>query len=100
MTFNLKDFPDEAGAPYRVSTWHSDNFLVHPLSEHTDTVLAIIAQQTAAFRNPSVTVAQFLTTLTVTVPLLANLAADPSCEPSGPLPTRPNWVVTERRADE
>lgn len=38
LTFNLKDFPDEAAAPYGIGICHPDSFLAQLLSEHTDTV--------------------------------------------------------------
>lgn len=76
MTFNLKDFPHEAGDPYGIGTRHPDSFLVQLLGEHTDTVLTTLERETAAFRNPPEKVDQFLATLTATVPTFANLAAD------------------------
>lgn len=42
VTFNLRDFPDEAVSPYGMGTCHPDNFLVQLLGEHTDTVLATL----------------------------------------------------------
>jgi len=83
VTCNLTDFPDEAGAPYGVGTCHPDNLLIQLLVEHTDTVLATLERETAAFRNPPQTVTQFLTTLTSTVPIFANLAADALADPPG-----------------
>ncbi len=40
VTCNLKDFPDEAGAPYGIGICHPDSFLVQLPSEHTDTVVS------------------------------------------------------------
>ena len=33
LTYNLKDFPGEAGAPYGIGICHPDSFLVQLLSE-------------------------------------------------------------------
>ncbi len=76
VTFNLKDFPDLAGAPYGVRTCHPDPFMVQLLNEHTDTVLATLEREISMFRNPPLTVVQFLATLKATSPSFARLAAD------------------------
>jgi hypothetical protein len=83
VTFNLKDFPDEAGAPYGIGICHPDSFLLQLLGEHADTVIATLEHETAAFRNPPETVTRFLATLTATVPMFANLAADAFSDPPG-----------------
>lgn len=84
VTFNLKDFPDEAGEPYGIGICHPDRFLVQLLGEHTDTVLATLEREIAAFQNPPEMVTQFLATLTATAPTFANLAADAFSEPTWP----------------
>lgn len=99
VTCNLKDFPDEAGAPYGIGICHPDSFLVQLLGEHTDTVVATLERETAAFRNPPETVTQFLTTLTATLPMFANLAANAFGDPPGPTSTVPALVgVDEKQA--
>lgn len=99
MTYNLKDFSDEAGAPYGVGFCHPDSFLVELLGEHTDIVAATLHRETAAFRNPPETVTQFLATLTATAPMFANLAADAFSGPPGPTSTVPALVgVVEEQA--
>jgi hypothetical protein len=99
VTFNLRDFPDEAGEPYGIRIIHPDSFLAQFLGEQSDTVLATLERQTAAFSKPPETVIQFLATLTGTVPLFANLAADAFRDPSGPASTLPALVrVDEERA--
>jgi len=97
VTCNLKDFPDEAGVPYGIGIWHPDSFLVQLLGEHTDTVVATLERETAAFRNPPETVPQFLTTLTTTVPMFANLAADAFDAPPGSTSTVPALVGVEEK---
>lgn len=76
VTFNLKDFPDEAVHPHHVKVLHPDAFLVQLLGQHPDTVLAVMEREVTAFHNPPQTVTQFLETMTVTVPRFAALAAD------------------------
>jgi predicted nucleic acid-binding protein len=76
VTFNRKDFPDEAAAPHGIEIVHPDSFLLRLLGEHADTVIAALQRETAAFRNPPETVTQFLASLTATVPVFANLATD------------------------
>jgi hypothetical protein len=75
--------------PYGIGICHPDTFLVQLLGEHTDVVVATLERETAAFRNPPETVAEFLMTLTVTVPMFANSAADVFGEPPGPVSTMP-----------
>jgi len=96
VTCNLKDFPDEAGVPYGIGIWHPDSFLVQLLGEHTDTVVATLERETAAFRNPPETVPQFLTTLTTTVPMFANLAADAFHARPGQPPRCLPWLGSRR----
>src|SRR5664279_5736708 len=99
VTYNLKDFPGEAGAPYGIGICHPDSFLVQLLSEHTDTVVATLERETAAFRNSPETVTRSLMTLTATVPMFANLAADAFGDPPGPASTVPALVrVDEKQA--
>jgi predicted nucleic acid-binding protein len=95
VTFNLKDFPDTAGEPYGIRIIHPDNFLVLFLGEQSDTVLATLEHQTAAFSKPPETVIQFLATLTGTVPMFANLAADAFRDPSGPASTVPALLTAD-----
>jgi predicted nucleic acid-binding protein len=76
VTFNLADFPPESAAAHRVGVVHPDLFLVELLMEHPDAVIATLERETAAFRNPGQSVLQFLATLTSTVPVFANHAAD------------------------
>lgn len=76
MTFNLKDFPDEAVAPHGVRTLHPDSFLLQLLAEHSATVMAVLEEEIAAFRNPQQTLKQFLASPAPAVPRFASLAAE------------------------
>lgn len=75
---------DEASAPYGVRTCHPESFLVQLLGEHADVVVATLERESAALRNPPETVTRFLATLTATVPMFANLAADAFSDPPKP----------------
>lgn len=95
VTFNLKDFPSEAGAAYGIGICHPDTFLVQMLGQHADAVVATLHRETSAFRNPPQTVTQFLATLTATVPMFANLAADALEDPPGPASPVPALVAVD-----
>lgn len=99
MTFNLKDFPEEAGATHGIEILHPESFLLQLLAEHSDTVIAALENEIAAFQNPPQTVTQFLASLTATVPAFANLAADACDDPPETISTVPALVgVDEERA--
>lgn len=83
VTFNLKDFPNEAAATYGIEIVHPDSFLLELLGEDADAIVAVLERSTAAFRNPPTSVTQFLASLTVTVPMFANLTADAFSDPIG-----------------
>lgn len=81
VTFNLRDFPDDAVAEHGIKVIHPDYFLLHLLAEHPTTVLGVLEDEVAAFRNPQQTPKQFMASLTPTVPTFANLAADAHDDP-------------------
>lgn len=95
VTFNLKDFPDEAVDAHEVKVLHPDTFLVQLLGQHPDTVLAAVEREVGAFRNPPQAVEQFLATLTATVPVFANLAADALSDPPVELAPEPALVAAD-----
>src|SRR5690625_180622 len=64
VTFNLKDFPDEAVAPHGIQVLDPDSFLLQLLSEQLETVVATLERETASLRRPPETVTEFLATLT------------------------------------
>ncbi len=84
VTFNVKDFPEDAAAVHGIEIVHPDSFLVRLLGEDADTVVATLMRETAAFRSPPVTITRFLATLSTTVPTFANVAADAFSARSGP----------------
>lgn len=98
VTFNLKDFPDEAAATHGIEILHPDTFLVGLLGGHAETVVSTLERETAVFQNPPQTVTDFLASLTATVPMFANLAADAFVDPPGPVSTVPALVLSEDKA--
>src|SRR5664279_5116161 len=97
LTYNLKDFPGEAGAPYGIGICHPDSFLVQLLSEHTDTFVATHERETAAFFEPARDGHSVLDDhFTATVPMFANLAADAFGDPPGPASTVPALLGSTR----
>lgn len=91
-SFNLKDFPDEGAATYGIEVVHPDTFLLELLGDDADAVVAALERETAAFGKPPETMTQFLATLTVTVPIFANLTADAFSDPHGTLSGVPALV--------
>ena len=98
VTSNLKDFPDEAAAAHGIDIVHPDNFLIGLFGAQADTVVSVLERETAAFQHPPQTVTDFLVSLTATVPMFANLAADALVEPPGPVSTVPALVVSTDEA--
>ncbi|SMY02980.1 PIN domain-containing protein [Brevibacterium antiquum] len=54
VTFNLKDFPDDAVAPHGIDVLDPDSFLLQLLSAHLETVITTLERETAAFRRPGI----------------------------------------------
>lgn len=75
VTFNLKDFPDEAAALHGIEILHPDSFLIGLFDRDPETVISALERQAAAFRHPPQTIREFLAGLTATVPTFADLAA-------------------------
>lgn len=98
VTFNLKDFPDRATVVHEIDVLHPDDFLVDLLAVHADTVTAALAAETAAFTRPPETVTAFLASLTATVPMFANLAADALVDAPGPVAPFPALVSSDDEA--
>lgn len=95
VTFNLKDFPVGAGAEYGVAITDPDAFLCQLLVEDVGTVIATLEREAAALASPPERITQFLASLTVTVPVFANLAADALNDLPGPISTVPALVRAE-----
>lgn len=62
LTYNLKDFPEEALAEYGVVAQHPDDFLEHLLDLNQAAVLGAVREQRAALKNPPRSVAELFDT--------------------------------------
>ena len=98
VTFNLKDFPDEGAATHGIEILHPDSFLIGLLGGHAETVVSALERETAAFQHPPQTVTEVLASLTATVPMFANLAADALVDPPGPISPVPTLVMSDDEA--
>lgn len=76
VTFNLKDFPPDSTSGLQVDAVHPDTFLTGLLAEDPIGVVEALHRGSADLRNPAQTATEFLSSLTATVPIFANLAAD------------------------
>ncbi|MHA6512792.1 PIN domain-containing protein [Tessaracoccus sp. Z1128] len=76
LTFNLKDFPPASAEPHGVSIQHPDRFLSLLLAEHRQEVLDALRLDVARYRQPTMSITQYLAALTATVPTFATLAHD------------------------
>lgn len=56
VTFNIKDFPDSALAPYDLAAVHPDGFLLDQLDLHPGTTLSALERQAASYRREPTTV--------------------------------------------
>ena len=96
VTFNLKDFPPAATADHGIEVLHPDAFLTRLLAERPNDVVDALRRGSADLHNPPQTVEEFLASLTATVSIFANLAADIASSPATAEPPIPALV----RADE
>jgi hypothetical protein len=79
VTYNLKDFPDEALAPYGIRAIHPDEFLLDLLDLDPHGVATALDQQRRRLKSPAMTAAAFQQALAVNVPhFAAELAALPA----------------------
>jgi predicted nucleic acid-binding protein len=56
ITFNLKDFPDEALSQYSTEAKHPDDFLLNTIDLAPGTVAQVLTEQAGALKNPPRTV--------------------------------------------
>jgi predicted nucleic acid-binding protein len=63
ITFNLKDFPEQALAPFEVEAIHPDRFVESQLDLHTGTVIDTARQHRLALKKPGKTPDAYLETL-------------------------------------
>ena len=60
VTYNLKDFPDAALAPFGIEAQHPDQFLRHQFDLNPDLVCAAVRELRVGLRNPPRTVDEYL----------------------------------------
>ena len=82
VTFNLADFPLESVEGHGIEVVHPDAFLVRLLTDRPDDVVAVLERSTGGLRKPPQTTREFLASMTRTVPMFANLAADAAANPA------------------
>ncbi len=63
VTFNLKDFPDDALKPYNLAAQHPDDFIVDLLDLHPAGVLEAAASHRRSLKSPPKTADEYLDTL-------------------------------------
>ena len=60
VTYNLKDFPDDALEPYGLQAIHPDSFIHDLIDLHPAEVIGAIRSARAGLKNPPVTVDEYL----------------------------------------
>lgn len=68
VTFNLRDFPRTALAPYGITAEHPDTFLAHVFDDQADVFGTLVRAQSAALRSPPVSVDRVLQALAQHIP--------------------------------
>jgi predicted nucleic acid-binding protein len=63
VTFNLKDFPEEALKPYGIEAQHPDDFLIFQLDLAPNLVCAAAKRHRASLKNPPKDVEEYLLAL-------------------------------------
>ncbi len=60
VTFNLKDFPGDALAPFGIEAKHPDDFVLDAIGLAPGTIATVVSQQAAALKSPPVSRAELL----------------------------------------
>jgi len=63
VTFNLKDFPEAALAPFGIDVIHPDDFIYYQIDMAPARCCQVLRNQRLALRNPALSVDEFLTVL-------------------------------------
>lgn len=63
ITFNLKDFPEQALKPYGIDVLHPDDFIYYQIDLAPSRCCAVLQRQRTALKNPEIEVDQFLAIL-------------------------------------
>lgn len=102
VTFNLKDFPPSSTQDRWIDVVHPDAFLTGLLADDPVGVVEALSRGSADLKNPAQTATEFLASLTATVPIFANLAADQirSLDVSPNEPSSPITALVSADRDE
>ncbi|GAB3114319.1 hypothetical protein GCM10027055_20130 [Janibacter alkaliphilus] len=102
VTFNLKDFPPTSTRDRQIDVVHPDAFLTGLLAEDPTGVVEALRRGSAALTNPAQTATEFIASLTATVPIFANLAADEirSLDKGPEAPSSPITALVSADQDE
>lgn len=60
VTYNLKDFPDEALAPYQLQAIHPDSFIHDLIDLYPAEVIGVIRSARGALKKPALTIDEYL----------------------------------------
>ncbi|WP_414582453.1 PIN domain-containing protein [Scytonema sp. PCC 10023] len=60
VTFNLKDFPDQALAPYGIESQHPDEFILHLIDHYPAEVCQAAKKHRSTLKNPPSTPDEYL----------------------------------------
>ncbi|MGK7905122.1 MAG: PIN domain-containing protein [Hormoscilla sp.] len=71
VTSNLRDFPDQALAPFGIQALSPDDFLMFLFKKYSERMMQIITEQAAQLKNPPKTVEEVLDDLAPIAPQFA-----------------------------
>lgn len=95
VTFNQRDFPPDSTDGHGIKVVHPDQFLTRLLTERPNDVLSALERGAGDLRKPPQTMREFLASLTSTVPIFANMAADAAVSPPEPMSPVPALVSAD-----
>ena len=74
VTQNLKDFPQDALAPFEIEAQSPDEFLTSLFYAYPDEMITILKEQAEYLHNPPMTVSEVLDALSINIPRFVNHA--------------------------
>jgi hypothetical protein len=63
VTFNLKDFPAQALAPYGIESQHPDDFILHLINLNPSEICRVAKKHRSSLKNPPKTPEEYLESL-------------------------------------
>ena len=99
VTFNVRDFPDNACQPHGVVAMHPEQYLLEFLASDREATMRAIAANPDRRTNPRVHLSELLARLAATVPTFANIAHQALRE-DGQLGDVPAYSGTEKASVE